>query len=173
MMEQMMSRMGGGGGDGPTLKYESLGGKKTIAGFACETYKVSMGDRVLNESCFAPWTSKIVTKAEAAEWQKLGAEFAKIFGGMPGVRQLDWSKSPGVPIEQVTTGEDGSKTVNTLKSISRGQVPASLFEVPAGFTKQERTVGKGGPRGMGPRGMGPGGPGMGPGGPGAGSPPPK
>src|SRR5688572_24108489 len=64
--EEMMARMGGGGpgGEAPEVKYEALGTKKKIAGFACEMYRVQVGARSSSESCFAPWSSNLITKAE-------------------------------------------------------------------------------------------------------------
>jgi hypothetical protein len=162
--EEMMNRMGGGA---PIeIKYEALGTKKKVAGYACEMYKVSVGSLSTTESCIAPWGSSLVTKAEAEQFRKSFADMEKAFGGLGPMRSNDWSKAPGIPVEQVHLGADGKpEWTTTLKSVSHGSIPAAQFQVPAGYTKEESPMGRGG-------GMGPGGPhgGMGPGGPHGGGP---
>jgi hypothetical protein len=158
--EEMMARMGGGG-EASEVKYEPLGTKKKIAGFACEVYRVQVGTHANNESCFAPWSSNIITKAEAAQFKKLFESLQKSFAFVPSVRAADWSKAPGIPIEQTHFAADGktAEWTNTLKSVTRPSVAASEFQVPSGYTKEEMPMGRGGPGG--PRGPGgrPGGPG--------------
>lgn len=154
----------GGGGELPPLKYQSLGQKKKVAGYDCEVYRVSMGARVLSESCFAPWSSQIVTKAEAEELKKTSTALQTLMAFMPAARQQDWTQIPGVPVEETHFGPDGKtkQWTNVLKSVSRAPLPADTFKVPAGYRKEEIPKGPG----MGPGGMGPGPrPGMGPGGP--------
>jgi hypothetical protein len=150
MMEKMMP---GGATDAPALKYESLGKKKKIAGFACEMYRVSIAGRVTSESCMAPWSGGLITRAETDQFMKLSEDLKQIFDMGMAVPSLDFSKIPGMPIEETHFGADG-KTVewtNTLKSITRGAVPATLFQVPAGFSKQAMPTGPGGPPASGRR----------------------
>src|SRR6185436_836774 len=104
--EEAMGRFGGGGGQ-IEIKYEPLGGKKKIAGFACETYKVKIGTFSTTESCIAPWGSNLITKAEAEQFKKAFAEMEKAFAGLGGMRAGDWSKAPGIPVEQTHMGQDG------------------------------------------------------------------
>jgi len=161
-----MARMGGGpgGGEAPATKYEPLGTKKKIAGYSCEVYKVQVAGLPPSESCFAPWGSNLITKAEVTQFRKAFEDLQKSFAFVPGVRQNDWDKAPGIPIEQTHFAADGKtpEWTNTLKSVTRPSVTAAEFQVPAGYKKEEMPMGRGpgGPRG--PR--GPGGPG-GPGGP--------
>ena len=148
------------------IKYEPLGTKKKISGFACEMYKVQVGSFSSSESCIAPWGSNLVTKAEVEQFKKAFADMEKSFGSLGAMRAGDLSKAPGIPVEQVHYGADGKtpEWTTTLKSVSRGSVAASTFQVPAGFTKQEMPMGGrgggfgpgGGPHG--PHGGGPGGP---------------
>jgi hypothetical protein len=156
--EEMMNRMGGGGSGAIEIKYDSLGKKKKVAGFDCEMYKVTIGTFSSSEACIAPWSSNLVTKAEAEQFRKSFADLEKMFAGLSAMRSNDWSKAPGIPVEQTHMGQDGKPdSTMTLKSVNRGSIAASQFQVPAGFTKQEMP--------MGGRGMGPGGPHGGPGGP--------
>jgi hypothetical protein len=122
-------------------------------------YKVSVGTFSTSESCLAPWSSNLVTKAEAEQFQKTFADMEKAFAGLGMMRMNDLSKAPGIPVEQTHMGQDGKpEWTLTLKSVSRGSIPAAQFQVPAGFKKEEMPMGRGG--------MGPGGPHGGPGGPG-------
>lgn len=167
-MEQMMKeRMPGGGNDAepPEVKYEPTGQKKKISGYACEVYRVSIGGALRSESCFAPWGSGAVTAADAEQFKKLSADVRKMMAFTPAARLQDWGKAPGIAVEESHLDADGKvQSVTTLKSITRGALPDTLFQVPAGFTQEDRPH-------MGPPGMGPGmgppgmGPGMGPGGP--------
>jgi hypothetical protein len=158
--EEMMKGMGGGAG--MEVKYEPLGKKKKIAGFDCEMYKVTAGTMASGEACISPWGSSIVSKADAEQFRKSFTDMEKAFAGLGPVRMTDWNKSPGVPVEQTHMGQDGKpEWTTTLKSVSRGSIPAAQFQVPAGYTKQEIPMGRGGMGG----GMGPGGPHGGPGGP--------
>jgi hypothetical protein len=138
--EQMMSRFGGGA---PTdVKYQSLGTKKTVAGFGCEMYRVQIGALSDHQACYAPWGSNLVTKAEAAQFKKLAADMEG-FGVMGNLAGETWNNAPGIPIEQTYFGADG-KTVeatHVLKSVTRGPAPAGAFEVPAGFARQEMPTG--------------------------------
>lgn len=129
-IEQMMP-----GGNGPAVKYEPLGQKKTVAGYACETYRVSVGEQALSESCMASWTSGILSKAEVERLKQLAAKMKDVFEI---TKQMDFSKVPGIPVEEIHLAADGKTRTytRTLKSITRGDVPASAFEAPAGFTKK-------------------------------------
>jgi hypothetical protein len=130
-MEQMMP----GGGAGLVPKYDPMGQKKTVAGYACEMYRVSMGEQVISESCIAPWTANIFTKAEVQHLKDMAAQMKELFDFS---KQMDFSKVPGIPVEEYHLGPDGKTRTytRTLKTVTRADVPASMFEVPAGFTKR-------------------------------------
>jgi hypothetical protein len=158
--EETMARMSGGGAQ-MEIKYEPLGTKKKVAGFACEMYKVHVGTAI-DESCIAPWGSNLVTKAEAEQFRKAFTEMEKAFAGLGPMRSSDWSKAPGIPVEQTHLGADGKpEWVTTLKTVSRGSIAASQFQAPAGYTKEEIPMGRG-PGGPGGPHGGPGGPPHGP-----------
>jgi hypothetical protein len=146
MMEQMMAKNGAalGGTASPKLKYTALGEKKKVAGFPCEMYSVSFGDRVVAHNCFALWGSNVLTKADVEQLKKLAMEMKDMFGSTGNAPAFDWSQVPGVPVEETHFGPDGKTVawVNTLKSVNHGAVPASLFEIPASYTKQESPMGQ-------------------------------
>lgn len=164
MMEKMMGGKGAAGaammsGETLAVTYESMGQKKTVAGFPCQMFKVMLGQVLLSQTCFAPWDANVVNKAEAEKFKNLALELKKMFdmGQGAGAGQ-DWTKVPGMPVEEVHFAPDGKTATwtNTLKSVERGAVPADTFSAPAGFKKEEGGMfGPGGPGGPG----GPAGPG--------------
>lgn len=134
--EEMMGRMGGGD-HAVEIKYTPLGTKKKVSGFACEMYRVQIGNISSSEACISPWSANVITKTEVEHFQKLSAELQKSFD-FGGNRLLsEWTKAPGLTVEQTHMGVDGKpEWTSTLKSITRGDVPASTFAPPAGFTKE-------------------------------------
>lgn len=169
MMEKMMKeRMPGGGGDAapPEVKYEPTGQKKKVSGYACEVYRISVGGTRRSETCFAPWGSGVVTAADAEQFKRLSADVQKMMAFAPAARLQDWSKAPGIAVEESHLDADGKiLSVTTLKSVNRGALPDSLFQVPSGYTQEERPRmgphgGGKGPGGMSPGPHGPPGPGM-------------
>jgi hypothetical protein len=147
MMEQMM---GGNAaamttGELPPVRYDALGQKKTVAGYPCEMYKVTIGEIAKSNSCFSPWSSGLVTKAEVEKFKALALEMKKMTSALGPSADHDWTKVPGIPIEETHFAADG-KTVlwtSTLKSVERGAVPASTFAPPADYTKEELPMGPG------------------------------
>ena len=112
------------------VTYEKVGSGKTIAGYACDLYRVFADTRLRNQGCFALWGPKVITKAEVEHMAAL-MEGLQRFQSTRGER---WGKGPGLPVEQHFFNPDG-KTVgltSVLRSLSRAPVPASTFQVPAG-----------------------------------------
>jgi hypothetical protein len=112
------------------LTYEKVGNSKTIAGYACDVYRVFADARLRNQGCFAPWGPKLITKVEVESMATL-MEGLQRFQSTRGER---WGGGPGLPIEQHFFNPDGTTVGMTgaLKSVSRAPVPASTFQVPAG-----------------------------------------
>lgn len=155
-VERMMS------GQGPDLKFTAKKQKKTINGFACEMYEVTMDGKPFQESCIAPWGTGPFTKTDADAAKAVFAALASMMKGMPGAGVQHMASYPGVPIQTKHLASPAGSSTQTLKSISRAPVAAAQFQVPAGYTKEPLPMmGGGGGAGMG-RGMGPGGPHGGP-----------
>jgi hypothetical protein len=112
------------------VTYEKVGSGKTIAGYACDVYRVFADTRLRNQGCFAPWSPRLITKAEVEDMATL-MEGLQRFQSTRGER---WGTGPGLPVEQHFSNPDG-KTVrltSVLRSVSRAHVPASTFQVPSG-----------------------------------------
>jgi hypothetical protein len=149
-----MEKMMGGADDKPhALKFEKMGGKKTISGFACEMYRVTDDGQPKEEDCIAPWSAAVLTRADFAGLRKFSEDMAKKLGVMAGPRNRifeQFDKFPGFPVVRHSL-EPGQGEDEQLKSVKRGSIPASMFEVPAGYTKKpspfESMMGGGGPHG--------------------------
>jgi len=156
----------------PQWKFEPLGSKKTVNGFACEMYRVLLNGAVQEEDCISPWSAGLVDRAAFSALEKFAESMEDGVGAMRGAMPM-FHQFPGLPITRVMISPTGERSEeHQVKSISHAAIAASLFAVPAGYTKRELPqFGMGGGMGHGP-GMGKG-PGARPGPPGAGSPPPS
>jgi hypothetical protein len=149
-VEQMMGKPdeGGAAPKGPTVKFEAMGSKKTINGFACEMYRKLEDGKLREELCAAPWSAGLVQKSDFAAIGKFAAGMMNELGG-PRARNrrnplAELDQYPGIPISRVAIDEDGKRgQEDQIKSIKRGAIPAARFEVPAGYTKRELTFGPG------------------------------
>jgi hypothetical protein len=147
-MEEMMGRRGLGddkAAPAPTVKFEPLGAKKTINGFACEMYRRLEDGKVREELCAAPWSSGVVQKSDFTGIQKFAAEMMEGFGPARARRNplAEMDRYPGIPISRVSIDADGTRgEEDQIKSIKRGSVPAARFAVPEGYTKKELPLGR-------------------------------
>lgn len=114
---------GGAGGSTAPVEFKKLGTSQTIAGLKCDDYEATT-DGQTTRSCFA-------TSIGMFAYPNLG-------GGMNGrgrgAAAPTWSKglasAPGFPLKVWST--DG-KVAMEVTAIDRSAVPASSFEVPAGY----------------------------------------
>jgi len=91
----LTARFDGGFGDGPPgTSYESLGTTKRVAGYVCGQYRVQAYGGRPDVSCFAAWSSGVVTKAEAAQLKTLVSRMERSFDFMPVMWLADGSKAP-------------------------------------------------------------------------------
>jgi len=146
-VEEMMAKRGADpAAKEHTIKFEALGAKKTINGFACEMYRKLEDGKVREELCAAPWSAGLVQKSDFAAVGKFAAGMMQEFGG-PGRRRnplAELDQYPGIPISRVAIDEGGKRgDEDQIKSIKRGAVPAERFAVPAGYTKKELSFGPG------------------------------
>jgi hypothetical protein len=129
--------------DGPpgTYKFERKAGKKTINGFSCETYVMTIDGKPREEVCVSPWGAGLFTKADFASLGRLFDEMAKNpaasgGGGRDLLAALD--KEPGFPVSRVALGDGGARdAAEQLKSFKRGALPAATFVVPPGYVRKD------------------------------------
>jgi hypothetical protein len=141
-MEQMMGQSVWGAGvnhKSSDWTYKAMGQKKTINGFACEMYQALEDGKPQEEVCVSPWSAGVLKKDDIAAIAKFGQQMMEDLGQGAGENAIFGriDKAPGIPISRVpleggTRGEE-----EQVKSVKRGAVPASLFAIPAGYTKKD------------------------------------
>jgi hypothetical protein len=143
-MEKMMGgRMAGVMNDKPQeIRKTSRGGK--AAGHACTYAEVHQGGALTDEFCVVPANSLRGSQDLLLAAKKMSALMKEMFSNLDAPwlkdmasRQADYEKIGGVPVltRHYTDGKPAHET--TLQSIRSESLAASLFEVPAGFTKKE------------------------------------
>lgn len=144
---ELEKRLGmGGAGSKPVVeKVRNTGRSDKIAGYACSYSEVLRDDVVSTEACVAA-PSALKGSQEFLDIAKRAADFVKpLTEGLdvPILRQLaerqvdNYARFGGMPVRMRRF--DGGKAVaeSTLQSITTEAVPATLFEIPAGYTKKD------------------------------------
>ena len=117
-----------GGADEGAARSARLREPRTIAGYACEGYRITAGSTVMDVYVTRALGLGIDAFADFLQWS--GAEQA-LAGILSELRKL-----PGFPLEtrsRVTVLGTAHETVSTVTRVKVGPQPASLFEPPAGF----------------------------------------
>jgi hypothetical protein len=125
------------------VTFERAGGSDSAAGIRCDWYRLAVGGKPTGEeSCYAPWDSVGVKKAEFKVFEKLEA-FARSMAdaaGMPsageGFRDR-FDRAPGAPIIEARVVDGKRQVERKLVSIERGAIPADRFAPPAGFSESQ------------------------------------
>jgi hypothetical protein len=142
MAEQMMGGHGTGAPE-PKFAAKSTGERKTISGYSCTKYVLTMDGK----DDAIVWVTKDV-KIPEAMWKQMGKDmevFAKKIaamtpGGKSSIVERARTLVDGFPIRT----ERGDDYVTTVTTIEQKNVPPSEFEVPAGFTKEQPPTMEGG-----------------------------
>jgi hypothetical protein len=143
-----MSQMGGApGGKQPRREVKSTGRSESVAGFKCTIWEVTLDGEKHQELCSTP-ASALPGGAEVlATMKEIGEMMEGLTAGLGPMAQRsareewkDVAKIGGVPI--LTRDFDGGKASSEMRLavIRREPVPASTFEVPAGY--KQRTMPK-------------------------------
>jgi hypothetical protein len=117
---------------GATHEVISTGDHRTINGYACDKYIV----KINGKESETIWASKQVPGYETMKRDMEGF-LDRMSGLAGGKRDLGaWLKQiDGFPIET-----DSHGSVNTVAKIDRRSIPASEFEVPAGYTREKNRM---------------------------------
>ena len=130
MIEKMM---GGKVGDVAVQK----GASRKVAGYDCTTYTFSMGENMRYETCMTqglqlPSAYYDALRSPYAMMGPMGKRFEKVFDEMQKVK--------GFPVAMSSTvsmmGKNMSMSSETTE-VRRGAIPATAFQVPAGYKKKE------------------------------------
>ena len=134
MREKMQGMMGGGAGAMKVTK----GGSRTVAGYACDEYTLTMGAAFTQTSCN---TTAIALPFDLAQLKKLALAsnpaLLRMAGDMEAAtKELEQIKGLAIA-DNATMQMMGKSTVTTREAteIKKGPIPASAFEVPAGYKK--------------------------------------
>lgn len=112
-------------------------GSRTVAGYACRQYLVSMGDKFKFELWVAPDLEAPIQYHDAkkltyAAMGPMGARFEKMYDAMKKIQGFPlWSK-----VETAIMGFD-MEVVSEATEVREGPLPAGTFEPPAGYKMQK------------------------------------
>ena len=143
--EKMAGMMGGA-----SVDVQKGAGSRTIAGYSCENWVVTMGTFSRTESCV---TKDVVLPAKAWEgFQAFGNRMRAMAGPMSKmIDQMQEKMKPmsGLALASTTTTTvlGRSNTTSTeVTEIKKGPVPASAWELPAGYKQTESPMARLGKR---------------------------
>jgi hypothetical protein len=143
--EKMQSMMG----SMFTVNVEKAGGSRTIAGYRCDNWVVSIGKMSRTEECV---TNDLKFPPQAWEmYRKLADSMKSMMASMRPMganidsMQEQFKKMKGFPLaSKTTTSVMGRTTVTTneVTDVKNGAIPATAFDVPAGYTRVENPMTK-------------------------------
>jgi hypothetical protein len=115
-------------------------GGRTIAGYACDNWIVSMGEMVKTDQCV---TTQLAFPTPAFDamlrYTKAMAALSPAMKGMEQV-QAKFKEMKGVPVYHQSTTKLMGKTItetSEVVEVKKGAIPASAWAIPAGFKKTE------------------------------------
>lgn len=132
-MEKMMAAMGGGAPG--EAKVEKGTAPRKIAGYDTEHWVVSLGTAMRYEVWAAPSLTLPARyydafKARYAAMGPMGRSFEKLYEAMKQVKGL-----PLATASTVSMGPVKTETRTEVTEVKKGALPASTFDVPAGYKK--------------------------------------
>lgn len=167
-MEAMMAGRGGLGGlaagrggapAAPQVSFIKAGGSKTVASWTCDQYRKIVNGQQEADLCLARITAVGLSAADFQVFERLSTFMAPLMTSpmMPKNDIMmgwnDMNKAVGfqaAPLDTVTYVGGKPDRQMTVNKMEHTAIPAGIYELPAGLTKQE-IPGLGGPDGRGPR----------------------
>jgi hypothetical protein len=143
MMEKMMTKMMPAGANAPKTVFKKIGDGGKVNGWKTDKYE-GIRDGAKHSEV---WTTDPKTlDIGAADYQvlkdmaKFFEKFAKNMEGMIGDKANNGMD--GIPVKTITY-EDGKPDFQTeMKEAKKENLPAALFDIPAGLTKKTLEMGK-------------------------------
>lgn len=130
MRAQMEKMMGGGASEVTVTK----GAVRTIAGYPCQTYTVTMGATMTQESCNS---TALTPPFDPANFQKMSRVSIPMIQGMDKMIKK-MSEIQGIALMQRTsTSMMGRKSDTSMEAtaVSQSAIAADVFALPAGYKK--------------------------------------
>ncbi len=146
LREKMQGMMGGLAG---SIDVKKTGVTRSVAGYACETWTVSVGKISNSEECLAasvPYPQQAWDGYK--EWSESLSQMMGSMGMGQGMAEMQakFKDMRGIPLSSRTTVSvlgRNTETTSEVTEIRKGPIPASAWETPAGFKKVESEMLKG------------------------------
>jgi hypothetical protein len=117
-------------------------GTRKIAGYDTEQYVMSMGENIRTEM----WTTTALTiPAPAMDFRNTVMTLNPMFKNAASKLAGEMSKIKGYSLAETSTAKIMGKTIETSKeatAVTKGPIPASVFQIPAGYKKVETPFAK-------------------------------
>ena len=131
LMEKMM------GGPVGEVTVKKTGASRKVAGYACDEYTIAMGENLRYDVCAAPGLQPPshyfdALKSPFAVMGPMSRRFDRLFEEMKKVKGFPVAMSSSVKIMTVSNEMKQEAT-----EIKKGPVPASAFDIPAGYRKKD------------------------------------
>jgi hypothetical protein len=118
------------------IRFEAMGRKDQVAGYACEWYRGYQGGRVFGESCYIPYEATGASRDELKSAQKTLELLRVIWARMGRDETPDpgWDKAPGFPGIRVPFSPTGQrKDEERLVSIKQGAIGPEVLAIPSDY----------------------------------------
>lgn len=137
MREQMAKMMGGAASEVTVTK----GASKTVAGYPCQTYTITMGANMTQETCNS---TALTPPFDPANFQKLTRVSIPMVRGMDKlVKKM--SEIQGIALMQRTSMSMMRKKIDNgmeATEVKKGAIGAEAFAAPAGYKQVESPIKK-------------------------------
>ena len=149
MPPEQRKQMEGMMGSAMAFHVEKTGATRKIAGYNCQEWLITMGQMTRTEECL---TTEVQYPAQA--WEAYRDYAQKMQSAMSAMRpmaqgmsnaQEELKKMKGLPLAHKTTVDImGRKSVTSseVTEIKRGPIPATAWEIPAGYTQVDNPMNK-------------------------------
>jgi len=146
-IEAAMGHSAGGAmmGQSQDVTLEKTSQTKQIGGWSCTVFHQKTNGMLSSDLCIAPISAVGVTRDDFAVFKAFADSMRNALGSFGGrnLDMLDFDARAkqigfdGIPIETVLYIDGKLKSTTTLKTIEHKPISPDVFEVPAGYTKQD------------------------------------
>ena len=144
--DKMAAQMGGlGGGIAPAVDVQKGTGGRTVAGYACENWLVTVGQLAKNEECVTTQLQFPIAAYDAMKNMSAMNPAMKSMGQM----FEKFKEMKGVPVYSRQTIQimgRSQTSVSEVTEVKKGAIPASAWQLPADYKKVESPMAKMGKR---------------------------
>jgi len=142
----------------PQVSYIRAGGSKTVAGYPCDQYRKTVNGQQEEDVCLARIGALGLSAADFQVFERFSTFMAPMMASSMAPKDdiMNWNDMnkaigfQGAPLDTVKYAGGKPEMQMTVNKIERTAIPASTYELPTGFAKQEMPN-IGAPPGRGPR----------------------